>query len=341
MSSPLAQYLSFFVGESECAVSGVLSCVGAALVLADKAWPLVDSREALEIVWHAIEYFGNTVLFFLAGVITGRSMVDYDDKGETAQVPFYARWAAKKKKCRPKISSCKSPPCLCPNEQRLRLRAALLPRHDCDPGFGASRVVSPSRQTRPRNQPQGFCLHGLGRAARRRWARSRAARASVGWGQACGKRIAGVVTSPLPIRELSETNNAWMPPLAVYGSWAGVLHSYLSRHHIGTSPRVLGNAWHARSQAQTYQEGNSPPSDYMQYWDWDSLLFRYLDTLTSSRVFVFGSSPWERLNGQVEARIKEHTIKEYQKACLRHGFDADDAVACISSLKSLEVGLSS
>ena len=67
-------YLSFFLGESEARVSGVLTTVAAALVLAKFAWPVVVSHEALENVWHAFEYFGNTLIFMLAGVITRRAM---------------------------------------------------------------------------------------------------------------------------------------------------------------------------------------------------------------------------------------------------------------------------
>lgn len=71
----LTAYLSFFIAESEFKMSGVLSCVGAALVLARYAWPVVNSHEALEAVWHALEYFGNTVIFFLTGVIIHRAVV--------------------------------------------------------------------------------------------------------------------------------------------------------------------------------------------------------------------------------------------------------------------------
>mmetsp|Transcript_34286 Transcript_34286/g.90491 ORF Transcript_34286/g.90491 Transcript_34286/m.90491 type:complete len:1524 (-) Transcript_34286:311-4882(-) len=78
----LTAYLSFFIGESECGVSGVLACVGAALVLARYAWPIVNSHEALESVWHALEYFGNTVIFFLTGVIIHRAVVPCVDTSE-------------------------------------------------------------------------------------------------------------------------------------------------------------------------------------------------------------------------------------------------------------------
>jgi NhaP-type Na+/H+ or K+/H+ antiporter len=83
-------YLSFFLGESECFVSGVLCCVTSACVLADKCWPVVNDHHSLENVWHAIEYFGNSVLFFLAGVITHRSITSHEDGGISAEVDFTA-----------------------------------------------------------------------------------------------------------------------------------------------------------------------------------------------------------------------------------------------------------
>ena len=53
----------------------MLCTVAAALVLAKYMWPVVVSHDALENVWHAFEYFGNTLIFMLAGVITRRAMV--------------------------------------------------------------------------------------------------------------------------------------------------------------------------------------------------------------------------------------------------------------------------
>ncbi|KAH8044737.1 carbonate dehydratase [Aureococcus anophagefferens] len=60
-------YLAFFLGESEVGTSGVLTTVSAALVLAWRVWPVIVSHEAMENVWHAIEYFGNTLIFALRG----------------------------------------------------------------------------------------------------------------------------------------------------------------------------------------------------------------------------------------------------------------------------------
>jgi NhaP-type Na+/H+ or K+/H+ antiporter len=68
-------YLSFFLGESEAGVSGVLCVVAAALVLAKFAWPVVVSHDSLENVWHAFEYLGNTLIFMLAGVISRRALM--------------------------------------------------------------------------------------------------------------------------------------------------------------------------------------------------------------------------------------------------------------------------
>jgi len=53
----------------------VLSCVAAAIVLAHKMWPAIVNKEFLHTIWHMFEYLGNTVIFFLAGALTGRTMV--------------------------------------------------------------------------------------------------------------------------------------------------------------------------------------------------------------------------------------------------------------------------
>lgn len=62
-------YLAFFFSESELSSSGVIATVSAGLVLAHSAWPLFVSREVVQTVWEAIEFVGNTVIFFLAGLI--------------------------------------------------------------------------------------------------------------------------------------------------------------------------------------------------------------------------------------------------------------------------------
>merc|ERR1719199_976955 len=68
-------YSSFIIAEGLFHISGVLSTVAAALVLAHKMWPEVTDKESMHTVWHIFEYLGNTVIFFLAGALTGHTMV--------------------------------------------------------------------------------------------------------------------------------------------------------------------------------------------------------------------------------------------------------------------------
>jgi len=68
-------YTSFAVAEGLFHISGVLSTVAASLVLAHKMWPEVVSHETMKTVWHMLEYLGNTLIFFLAGALTGNTMV--------------------------------------------------------------------------------------------------------------------------------------------------------------------------------------------------------------------------------------------------------------------------
>jgi NhaP-type Na+/H+ or K+/H+ antiporter len=55
-------YLSFFVAEEVCKVSGVLTIVAAALVLAEYVWPSVCNEHTMLHFWHALEYVGNTIM---------------------------------------------------------------------------------------------------------------------------------------------------------------------------------------------------------------------------------------------------------------------------------------
>jgi NhaP-type Na+/H+ or K+/H+ antiporter len=64
-------YLTFFTAEEFAGVSGVLATVAAALVMASSGWPHFVSRETMGSIWHVIEYIGNTLIFFLAGLILG------------------------------------------------------------------------------------------------------------------------------------------------------------------------------------------------------------------------------------------------------------------------------
>eukprot|EP00747_Dinoflagellata_sp_TGD_P096728 gnl/TRDRNA2_/TRDRNA2_166926_c0_seq1.p1 gnl/TRDRNA2_/TRDRNA2_166926_c0~~gnl/TRDRNA2_/TRDRNA2_166926_c0_seq1.p1 ORF type:complete len:1078 (-),score=152.87 gnl/TRDRNA2_/TRDRNA2_166926_c0_seq1:8-2800(-) len=69
-------YLVFFCGENNMRVSGVLATIFAAFVLAKAAWPLLCSPDSVSQTWHAVEFFGNTVLFLLAGMIFYESVLE-------------------------------------------------------------------------------------------------------------------------------------------------------------------------------------------------------------------------------------------------------------------------
>lgn len=62
-------YLCFFMAESELSSSGILSLVSSGFVLAYGAWPRFVSKEVVHIVWEAIEFVGNTMVFLLAGLL--------------------------------------------------------------------------------------------------------------------------------------------------------------------------------------------------------------------------------------------------------------------------------
>mmetsp|Transcript_106812 Transcript_106812/g.276083 ORF Transcript_106812/g.276083 Transcript_106812/m.276083 type:complete len:1190 (+) Transcript_106812:47-3616(+) len=68
-------YWSFIISEGVFHMSGVLSTVAASLVLAHKMWPVLVERRTMLDIWHVVETIGNTMVFFLAGVLTGRAML--------------------------------------------------------------------------------------------------------------------------------------------------------------------------------------------------------------------------------------------------------------------------
>jgi NhaP-type Na+/H+ or K+/H+ antiporter len=69
ISTVYCGYLGFFLAESEFGCSGVLTVVSSGFVLAMTAWPNFVNKETMHVVWEAIEFVGNTVIFFLAGTI--------------------------------------------------------------------------------------------------------------------------------------------------------------------------------------------------------------------------------------------------------------------------------
>eukprot|EP00441_Pelagodinium_beii_P018078 CAMPEP_0197658826 /NCGR_PEP_ID=MMETSP1338-20131121/45465_1 /TAXON_ID=43686 ORGANISM="Pelagodinium beii, Strain RCC1491" /NCGR_SAMPLE_ID=MMETSP1338 /ASSEMBLY_ACC=CAM_ASM_000754 /LENGTH=987 /DNA_ID=CAMNT_0043235485 /DNA_START=82 /DNA_END=3045 /DNA_ORIENTATION=- len=68
-------YWSFLIAEGVFHVSGVLSTVTAALMLAHRMWPLLVAQEAMLEIWHVIETIGNALVFFLAGSMTGMTLL--------------------------------------------------------------------------------------------------------------------------------------------------------------------------------------------------------------------------------------------------------------------------
>lgn len=73
--SLFSAYWSFIIAEGVFHISGVLSTVAASLVLADKMWPVLVSKESMNTTWHMLEFLGNVIVFFLAGALIGNLMV--------------------------------------------------------------------------------------------------------------------------------------------------------------------------------------------------------------------------------------------------------------------------
>ncbi|CAE7647769.1 NHX8, partial [Symbiodinium microadriaticum] len=69
----ITAYLTFFVAQYECEISGVLACCAAGVVFAWQAPPLILEHETMHSVWGFIEWVGNTLIFLLAGIIIGGS----------------------------------------------------------------------------------------------------------------------------------------------------------------------------------------------------------------------------------------------------------------------------
>lgn len=69
-------YLSFFIAESEISTSGVITTVTAGFGIAYCAWPSFVNTHTMHTVWETIEFVGNTVVFFLAGLIFMDVVVD-------------------------------------------------------------------------------------------------------------------------------------------------------------------------------------------------------------------------------------------------------------------------
>jgi len=62
-------FLTYFVVDVECSSSGVIGAMSAGLVVSHYAWPRFVSKEANLLVWEALLFVANTVIFFLAGML--------------------------------------------------------------------------------------------------------------------------------------------------------------------------------------------------------------------------------------------------------------------------------
>lgn len=79
-------YLSFFVAQSILNVSGVVSCTVAGIIISYFGQPLYVNAGALDVVWHALEWCGNTLIFLIAGLIVGTHVIDYVELADFANV---------------------------------------------------------------------------------------------------------------------------------------------------------------------------------------------------------------------------------------------------------------
>lgn len=67
----ICAYLSFYIAEGPCGISGVLSCCTAGLMLAWVGSPKILDDHKMHEIWGTLEWLCNTLIFFLAGLIAG------------------------------------------------------------------------------------------------------------------------------------------------------------------------------------------------------------------------------------------------------------------------------
>ena len=77
-------YMTFFMAEYECRMSGLLACCGAGAMFAWLSPPLILEHDSMHHVWGIIEWTGNTLIFLLAGLIIG---------SETIKIVTTSDWA--------------------------------------------------------------------------------------------------------------------------------------------------------------------------------------------------------------------------------------------------------
>ncbi len=71
-------YVSFFVSQWVLQVSGIISCCMAGIIIAWLAPALIIRPDNMEVIWHTLEWIGNTMIFAVAGLIVGKYAGDID-----------------------------------------------------------------------------------------------------------------------------------------------------------------------------------------------------------------------------------------------------------------------
>jgi NhaP-type Na+/H+ or K+/H+ antiporter len=79
MLTVLLAYCAFYFAETVFVTSGVLTCVSAAMLMANIGLARINHIHTVEVVWHVFEYIANTLIFILAGLIVGGIIVQRQD----------------------------------------------------------------------------------------------------------------------------------------------------------------------------------------------------------------------------------------------------------------------
>jgi NhaP-type Na+/H+ or K+/H+ antiporter len=75
-------YLAFYFSEKLLHLSGILACGAAGLMISKQGMPYLVDHETIHLIWELLEWFGNTMIFFLAGVVYGGKAVHYSVTGD-------------------------------------------------------------------------------------------------------------------------------------------------------------------------------------------------------------------------------------------------------------------
>ena len=81
-------YTSYLVADYNVGTSGVTATFTAAIALAASSWPVFASRSTMNNFWNALGFFGNTIIFMLAGLIIGPSLYGVSDALQYSAVDY-------------------------------------------------------------------------------------------------------------------------------------------------------------------------------------------------------------------------------------------------------------